>query len=200
MKRIHHLIFVIMLMPAFSMAQDYRDSMKQYFRDYVKNHEVVSDKNKKFMKFFHADPAFRVMARFERKENSRWVPFNTSAGTRRNYRVFGTLHFSLEGKTYSLNVYQSQDLVLMAEYQDYLFLPFTDSTNGNETYEAGRYIDLKMTDIAGNSVIIDFNKSYNPYCAYESGYQCPVPPAENHLKTWVRAGEKKFVPEENIHE
>ena len=88
----------------------------------------------------------------------------------------------------------------MAEYQDYLFLPFTDSTNGNETYEAGRYIDLKMTDIAGNSVIIDFNKSYNPYCAYKSGYQCPVPPAENHLKTWVRAGEKKFAPEEHTHE
>ena len=68
-------------------------------------------------------------------------------------------------------------------------LPFTDLTNGNETYSGGRYIDLEIPE--GNTIRIDFNKSYNPYCAYTEGYSCPIPPAENNLGYTITAGVKK---------
>ena len=71
---------------------------------------------------------------------------------------------------------------------DHLFLPFTDNTNGVETYGGGRYIDLKIP--AGNTINIDFNKAYNPYCAYSDKYSCPIPPPENHLDIEIKAGIK----------
>jgi len=79
------------------------------------------------------------------------------------------------------------------EYKDHLFIPFTDATSGEETYESGRYIDLEIKDITNENVLIDFNKAYNPYCAYVSGkYNCPIPPNENRLIVAIRAGEKSF--------
>ncbi|HEX6333812.1 MAG TPA: DUF1684 domain-containing protein, partial [Flavisolibacter sp.] len=87
--------------------------------------------------------------------------------------------------------YQSQNL-LNTEYRNHLFLPFTDATTGKTTYEVGRYIDLQITDIREGWVTIDFNKAYNPYCAYTSGYNCPIPPAENRLPVAIEAGEKSY--------
>ena len=83
-------------------------------------------------------------------------------------------------------------MILTDEYKDYLFIPFTDATNGNETYEGGRYIDILITDISNNTVVIDFNKAYNPYCCYATGYHCPIPPKENALSVTINAGEKKY--------
>jgi uncharacterized protein (DUF1684 family) len=77
-------------------------------------------------------------------------------------------------------------------YKNYLFLLFTDATSGADSYGGGRYIDLSMQDIIDNSVLIDFNKAYNPYCAYASGYNCPIPPRENHIPFPIKAGEKDF--------
>lgn len=106
------------------------------------------------------------------------------------YEKYGELHFTIDGKICKLNVYRSLDLKKTDEYKDYLFLPFSDTTNGNETYLGGRYIDLKITD--GNTMVIDFNKAYNPYCAYNSKYSCPAVPQENVLDVAIRAGVKKF--------
>jgi uncharacterized protein (DUF1684 family) len=75
-------------------------------------------------------------------------------------------------------------------YVDYLFLPFSDATNGNETYSGGRYIDLRIP--TSDSVLIDFNKAYNPYCAYNPKYSCPIVPKQNRLPIPVRAGVKAF--------
>jgi uncharacterized protein (DUF1684 family) len=69
---------------------------------------------------------------------------------------------------------------------------FTDGTSGNESYDVGRYLDFRMSDIKNNKIVIDFNKAYNPYCAYEKGYNCPIPPKENNVSMPIRAGEKKF--------
>lgn len=92
-----------------------------------------------------------------------------------------------------LNLYQSQDLLQNEQYKTYLFLPFTDATTGKESYHAGRYIDLKMEDIIDGKVVIDFNKAYNPYCAYVTGrYNCPIPPSENNLSIAIIAGEKDY--------
>jgi uncharacterized protein (DUF1684 family) len=79
------------------------------------------------------------------------------------------------------------------KYRNLLFLPFTDRTTGKESYDGGRYIDLDMSSIQNNEVVIDFNKAYNPYCAYVSGrYSCPIPPAENRLAVAVKAGEMRY--------
>lgn len=78
------------------------------------------------------------------------------------------------------------------QYKNYLFLPFTDLTNAVTTYGAGRHIDVETTDIKAGKLIIDFNKAYNPYCAYAAGFQCPLPPGECNLDIAVEAGEKTF--------
>jgi peptide deformylase len=96
-----------------------------------------------------------------------------------------------------LNVYQSVALFQNPAYKNHLFLPFLDLTNGQESYSGGRYIDLSTDDIKGNNVEIDFNKAYNPYCAYSNGYRCPVPPVENNLETKIMAGEKAFHKSKN---
>ncbi|MFZ9005138.1 MAG: DUF1684 domain-containing protein, partial [Robiginitalea sp.] len=105
-------------------------------------------------------------------------------------RVFGKLTFKFEGTTYVLEVYQSPELLSKPDYEDYLFLPFTDDTNGVETYDGGRYIDLRIPE--GDSILIDFNKAYNPYCAYNPSYSCPLVPPANHLPLSIPAGVMAF--------
>lgn len=91
-----------------------------------------------------------------------------------------------------LEVYQSPALMQKEELKDYLFIPFNDLTNYETTYAGGRYLDISRKDIKNNQVVIDFNKCYNPYCAYASGYSCPIPPAANKLNAKIEAGEKMF--------
>ena len=173
-------------------AQSYTDSMNLYQENYVAQHQVVQGKDKAYMHFFPVDPDYRVKATVNYVDQSPWVAFATSSGARKNYRVYAVLHFTLHQQSFSLNLYQSQDLLGQEKYKDYLFLPFTDSTNGNESYASGRYLELREGEIMNNSAWIDFNKAYNPYCAYVKYYSCPIPPAENHLEVPVRAGEKNF--------
>ena len=154
---------------------------------------MVKGEDKKLMQFYPANKKYRVKARFEKKENSEWFQMNTSANTKRQYRVYGILKFKIRDTLLTLHVYQSQDLLSSKDYWNYLFLPFTDKTTGFDTYGGGRYIDLIMTDIHGNSCVIDFNKAYNPYCAYAAGYHCPIPPAENDLTITMMAGEKNYL-------
>lgn len=117
----------------------------------------------------------------------------TSGPIKKQYRVYGIIHFKIKNTSLQLNLYQSQTLMLNEQYKNLLFLPFTDATTGKKTYEGGRYIDLDINAIKNKRVIIDFNKAYNPYCAYVSGvYNCPVPPKENHLIIAIRAGEKLY--------
>jgi len=106
------------------------------------------------------------------------------------YKLYATANFKLNGENFSLEIYQNEKLLLTPDYEDYLFLPFTDLTNGESSYGGGRYIDLLLPE--GKSIIIDFNQSYNPYCAYNEKYSCPIPPKYNHLNVEVFAGVKKF--------
>ena len=142
--------------------------------------------------FFTIDETYKVKATFEYVKNAPWFALPTSSGKTKMYRQYGKLTFELNSQIQTLYVYQSQDLIQNPQYADHLFLPFTDATTGKESYETGRYIDLKIDDIKNNKVAIDFNKAYNPYCAYVSGYSCPIPPKENRLKIAIKAGEKKY--------
>jgi uncharacterized protein (DUF1684 family) len=142
------------------------------------------------LEFFDPDTSYVVVAELFRTPEA--VPFLMPTNTDRLSRevVYGLVNFELKGQTYQLEVYQNEELKAEEGYKDYLFLPFTDETNGNETYEGGRYIDLSIPE--GNRLEIDFNKSYNPYCAYNKKYSCPLVPPQNHLSTAVMAGVKAF--------
>jgi uncharacterized protein (DUF1684 family) len=91
-----------------------------------------------------------------------------------------------------LYIYQSEALMQQEKYKDYLFVPFGDATSGFTSYGGGRYMDFRLQDIKNNQLIIDFNKAYNPYCAYTTGYNCPIPPKENLLTVAIPAGEKNY--------
>jgi uncharacterized protein (DUF1684 family) len=178
---------------SFAQSKTYKDSTEAYFKKYVKKHEVVIGKDKELMSFFPVNEKLRMNCKFERTLNSQWFRMESSGPVRRNYRTYGVIHFTINDTAVTLNIYQSQDLMTTPQYKDHLFIPFTDATSGEETYESGRYIDLEISDIKTDKVLIDFNRAYNPYCAYVSGkYNCPTPPAENRLAVAIHAGEKSF--------
>jgi uncharacterized protein (DUF1684 family) len=195
MIRTRGFISILLTISCACSAQDaYKDSIRVFIKDYVEKHEVVTGDDKKFMNFFPVNENYRVIAAFERVKNGSWFTMETSGTTKQVYRVYGIIRFAINDTTVKLNLYQSQKLMTVEEYKDNLFLPFTDLTSGEESYAAGRYIDLSFNDISDNKVIIDFNKAYNPYCAYVSGkYNCPIPPRENYLPVAIRAGEMNYL-------
>jgi uncharacterized protein len=158
--------------------------------EYADPHNTpLSAKAKKTFKgihFFPVDVKYAVAAKFVRTPHEKPFQMSTSSGMRKTYIKYAEVYFTIDKKEYKLNVYQSQELLQQPDYKDYLFIPFTDATSGNETYEGGRYIDLTMPK--SNQVLINFNEAYHPYCAYTDGYNCPVPPQENHLPVKIEAG------------
>lgn len=134
--------------------------------------------------FFSPDEVFRVKAIFEPIENGEVFEMKTSTDRLPEYKRYGVLHFSLGDASLQLTLYQN------VEQPDYLFCPFKDLTNTGTTYGAGRYLDFQLSDL--QNPVIDFNYAYNPYCAYNKEFSCPIPPAENHLKVPIPAGEKKW--------
>jgi hypothetical protein len=144
----------------------------------------------KGLHYYPADPAYKVAAAFVR--DSSQAPFQMKTSTSRlpEYRKYGELHFELGGKSLVLTVYQNVELTKQEKYRDYLFIPFTDETNGHASYGGGRYLDFRIPP--NPRVTLDFNQAYNPYCAYGGAYSCPIPPAENALPLAVEAGEKTY--------
>ena len=166
------------------LNKEYKDPDTSPLRDrYRKDFEGLD--------FFTPDTNYVIEARFVRTPDA--VPFLLDTTTDRQTEevVYGIAHFELNGNKYELEVYQTIELMDQEEYIDYLFLPFLDNTNGEETYGGGRYIDLKIPE--GNTLLIDFNKAYNPYCVYNKKYSCPLVPRQNYLNTRVMAGVKDFV-------
>lgn len=170
----------------------YIDSIKSYQKEYVDSHEVVKGKDRKYFRFFPISQTNRVTCRFEKINDSIGFTMKTSAGTEKPFFRYGRLYFTLNDKACELVVYKSGGQLKDPKYKDYLFIPFFDETTGDESYGSGRYIDIVTGDIVDNKLILDFNKAYNPYCAYTTGFKCPIPPRENRLMVAVRAGEMSF--------
>jgi hypothetical protein len=170
----------------------YAKYITKYQQDYVINHEVVKDEGKLCFRFFAVSGGHKVEALFTKLTDTVGFMMPTSGKEPKRYFRYGYIHFSLSGKKLKLTIFRSKDLMTDPTYKDYLFLPFTDLTSGEESYGGGRYIDLEIKDIKNGKVIIDFNKAYNPYCAYSKEYNCPVPPRENDLPVAIKAGEKDF--------
>ena len=141
--------------------------------------------------FFKPDTNYVVIAKLKRMPNA--VPFMLATTTDRKTKevLYGIAFFELNGEKHQLEIYQSLDLIEKDGYEDYLFLPFLDNTNAEETYGGGRYIDLTIPD-KDDQIVINFNKAYNPYCAYNKKYSCPLVPRQNYLDTKVMAGVKAF--------
>lgn len=176
---------------ALADIQAFQNSLDETFRD--PESSPLPDrfrKNFEGLDFFEPDTSYRTWARLERTPEA--LPFDMPTNTNdlARERLYGKLTFQLKGTTFDLEVYQSPELLSDPAYEDYLFLPFTDETNGGETYEGGRYIDLRIPE--GDSILIDFNKAYNPYCAYNPSYSCPIVPSENHLPVEIPVGVKDF--------
>ena len=136
--------------------------------------------------FYPIDPQLRVTATFVRTPGSRPFAMPTSRPRRTIYEQYGKALFTWQDTVYELLIYQSHELRVTEKYRDHLFLPFTDLTSGTETYGGGRYLELTIPP--GDTIVIDFNKAYHPYCAYNPNYACPIPPKENNLPMAIRAG------------
>ena len=144
----------------------------------------------KTLDFYPTNEKFFVTAKFIRTEDEKPFEMKTSTDRKPLYVKYGEVHFVIDGKSLQLNIYKNIELSKKEEYKDYLFLPFSDLTSGKESYIGGKYIDMKMPK--GDSIVIDFNTSYNPYCAYNHKYSCPIVPLENDLNIEIKAGVKKF--------
>lgn len=137
--------------------------------------------------FFPINSKYRVTAKFIKTENAEPFELPTSSGKTKSYKEYGKATFELDGNSYTLTLYQSLALIKQKKYKDHLFLPFRDATNEKETYGGGKYMDLTIPK--GNTIVLDFNKSYQPYCAYNAyDYNCPIVPEENKLPVEIRAG------------
>ena len=198
-----YLFFLLLVISINSSAQDYNADIISHREHYKK--EFLEDKRSplredqlKDLDFFAPDSSYRIDAKVEMLIGEQSFMMPTFSGTSKEYIRYAVLHFKIGDVPTNLTVYKNIALSKQLEYRDYLFLPFTDLTNGKESYSGGRYLDLKTNELEGGNAQIDFNKAYNPYCAYSDGYQCPKPPAENQLQLSIPAGERKF-KEKNTH-
>ena len=144
---------------------EYQQTLNASFKDATSSPLKKKDlKNFKGLDFFPVDSSFIVLSTFTKIENSPIFKMPTNTGREPFYKEYGLLNFTIKGKEFQLTLYQDQDETLDEKYKDDLFLPFSDATSGNETYGAGRYINLKTTDInPDGTFILNFNNSYNPY-------------------------------------
>ncbi|OCB76143.1 DUF1684 domain-containing protein [Flavobacterium crassostreae] len=140
--------------------------------------------------FFPSNPRFFVIAQFTRTQNEKPFKMKTSTARKPLYIKYGEISFVMDQKSFKLNVYQNVEHAKNKPTDNHLFLPFSDLSSGKESYIGGKYLDLKIPE--GTTIAIDFNTSYNPYCAYNYQYSCPKVPLENRLDIAILAGVKNF--------
>ena len=190
-------LILLLILSLKCFGQDYNTQIttfrQKYKSDFLTDPSSPLKKDDlQFLRFYDADSTYRVVATKEILQNEATFTMPVFNGTGQAYVRYALLKFVLKGKPMQLTVYRSIALASLTDYKDYLFLPFTDDTNSSTTYGGGRYIDMSTKDFIGNTVVVDFNKAYNPYCAFSGGYSCPKPPPENNLAIAVEAGEKQF--------
>lgn len=194
------LIFVVLAQWQFGFAQDkfdaavvtkFQNELDSEYAD-AKTSPLMAEDLAKFksLDFYPASEKYFVVAKFVRTKKEKPFEMQTSTNRKPMYIKYGEVIFTIDGSNFKLNVYKNIALSKQEKYKDHLFLPFSDLTCGNESYIGGKYIDLKIPK--GKTISIDFNTSYNPYCAYNHKYSCPIVPLENDLNIEIKAGVKKF--------
>lgn len=199
-KHFHHRIFILLLLsacilPTLSPAQSWKKEIRK-FRKHLDEHyrnpetsplEKEDLPDFKSHNYFPMDKAFRVTAQLERTPDAEPFIMATVSGKKKTFRKFANLVFQIDDETLTIAAYLYRDPET-GNYDGELFLPFKDDTSGDESYGGGRYIDMPVPAEDAKTVVLDFNQCYNPYCAYSSGWNCPIPPVENHLNIPIRAG------------
>jgi uncharacterized protein len=135
------------------------------------------------LRYFPENPELRLVLPLEPYAEQDTVVMQTSTGDERVYTRYGRLHFTMDGQDVALTLYADSD-------SGAFFLPFVDAQRGRATYGAGRYLEPEPLD--DGQFLVDFNLAYNPYCAYNDEWSCPITPSENRLAVPIRAGEKQF--------
>jgi len=166
-----------------STLSDLRAAKDAFFRS--SQSPLTPQQRKTFngLAYFDENPALRIATRLQKYPMPDRISMPTSTGHNADFVKYGWVKFDLDGRPRSLQVSKSEDA-------DGLFVPFMDATTGHETYGSGRYLDLYAH--ADGTLILDFNQGYNPYCAYNDQWSCPLPPVENRLTVRIEAGEKKY--------
>ena len=177
-----------------SVVKDIKKFQKKLNEDFMNSAKspLTEDDLANFteLSFFPIDTTYVVTAKIERIKDAKPFKMQTTTDRLPIYVLFAIASFELNGKNYSLEIYQNENLMNSTIDKNYIFVPFTDMSNGKTSYEGGRYIDLEVPK--GDELIIDFNQAYNPYCAYNPKFSCPIPPKQNHLDTFIEAGVKKY--------
>ena len=171
--------------------QNERFKKDRYFKDPETSPLADMDvKDFSGLKYYEPQKVYKKNAAFITDIASSTFTMPTTTNRLPVYRKYGVVNFMHNDSIFSLTAYQNMDILKNDSSYAGLFIPFKDFTNGVTTYGGGRYIDIKIPE--GDSVILDFNTAYNPYCAYDHRWSCPIPPDENHLQTHIYAGELKF--------
>ena len=141
----------------------------------------------KGLDFFPIDNKYKVKATLTKTPDAPIFKFPTTTSRIARYKKYGVVSFTIDQTIFELDIYQNE--IPSDQYNDYLFLPFLDDTNGKTSYSGGRFIEILTTDEHNDGTItIDFNKAYNPYCAYSDRYSCPITPRKNKLNIAIEAG------------
>jgi uncharacterized protein (DUF1684 family) len=165
-----------------SELSDYRAEKDEFFERHPQS-PLLPEQRQDFkgLNYFPENEALRLNVQVEPLKDQQPMQMQTSTGGVQTYTRYGRFKFQVDGKDAELTIYENEHG---------FFLPFVDSLAGKETYPAGRY--LEPQELPGNWFLVDFNLAYNPYCAYNEIWSCPITPAENRLKVPIQAGEKLF--------
>jgi len=170
------------MLPTLTDLEIFRTEKDDFFKTHRQS-PLTAEQKKKFegLQYFPENPALRLQLKVEPFAKQESVEFATSSGDIKHFTRYGKLRFTVEGQAVELTLYASEQG---------FFLPFVDTLANKETYGAGRYLDPEPAE--DGRVMIDFNYAYNPNCAYNPNWSCPLTPFENRLKVPIRAGEKIF--------
>jgi len=196
--------FVLLFFVYFGNAQTNDELIKEIETYYAEENEIFSNPETSILKgsdlenfegleYYPIDLSYRVVAKFVRTPDEKPFKMKTSTSRTPEYVKYGEAHFTIDGKELKLALFKSVVPSKDPKYKDYLFLPFTDFTSGDGSYGGGRYLDCWIPE--GDTILLDFNKTYNPYCAYTIGYSCPIPPRENDLAMRFEVG----IKDPNMH-
>lgn len=163
---------------------DFRAAKDTFFRSHAQS-PLTPEQRRDFegLNYFPENPSFVFALEPQPFEEPELVELQTSTGDSARYLRWARVSFDVDGSRQALTLYRN-------DHAGDIFLPFTDAGRGADTYGAGRYLDVEETD--DGRVLLDFNYAYNPYCAYNDSWSCPLPPSENRLTAHIRAGEKLF--------
>jgi len=176
-----------------SAQDDLNAYREEYKKDFLSDPRApLKEADLQYLDFFPELPKAVITAEFQLTPAEQPFEMPTYSGVTRTYRKWGIASFTWGPFSSNLVLYENMTNKSNPLYKDYLFLPFKDNTNGETTYGGGRYLNMSKADTEDGKITIDFNKAYNPWCAYSDGFNCPIPPLDNKLPYAIEAGEKMY--------